>query len=149
MSAAGICRASGLRCVCWPVDRVQRVLLSPTSFRVRWPDVELDGTTRTWLVGGGIPRNASCLSCAARTRPGSSSATSNRSTTTDTGIGSWATERRPIKGPIPPHPLPRGVRDQLNPNNDELALNPAGLSNGDWPSIVFFYLSKNCNGHSC
>ena len=32
-----------------------------------------------------------------------------------------------------PHPLPRGLRDQLNPNNNNLALEPGGLSIGDSP----------------
>lgn len=35
--------------------------------------------------------------------------------------------------PMQPHLLPRGLRDQLNPNNDNLALNPGGLSIGDLP----------------
>jgi hypothetical protein len=33
-----------------------------------------------------------------------------------------------------PHPLPRGLRDQLNPNNNNLALEPGGLSIGDSPT---------------
>jgi hypothetical protein len=41
--------------------------LSPTSFRVLWPDVGREGTMKTWLVGSGIPRRTSCASCAART----------------------------------------------------------------------------------
>jgi hypothetical protein len=34
-----------------------------------------------------------------------------------------------------PHPLPRGLRDQLNPNNNNLALEPGGLSIGDSPGV--------------
>jgi diketogulonate reductase-like aldo/keto reductase len=35
-----------------------------------------------------------------------------------------------------PHPLPRGLRDQLNPNNNNLALEPGGLSIGDSPRLL-------------
>jgi hypothetical protein len=38
-----------------------------------------------------------------------------------------------VRCPMQPHPLPRGLRDQLNPNNNNLALNPGGLSIGDSP----------------
>jgi hypothetical protein len=41
--------------------------MSPNSFRVLWPDAWLEGTMKTWLVGSGIPRRTSCVSCAART----------------------------------------------------------------------------------
>jgi putative transposase len=41
--------------------------MSPTSFRVLWPDVGPEGTMKTWLVGSGIPRRTLCASCAART----------------------------------------------------------------------------------
>ena len=36
--------------------------MSPTSFRVLWPDVGLEGTMKTWLVGSGIPRRTLCAS---------------------------------------------------------------------------------------
>ncbi len=38
--------------------------MSPSSFRVLWPDVGLEGTMSRWLVGSGIPRRTSCASCA-------------------------------------------------------------------------------------
>jgi transposase InsO family protein len=38
---------------------------------------------------------------------------------------------RRVRCPMQPHPLPRGLRDQLNPNNNNLALDPGGLSIGD------------------
>lgn len=41
--------------------------MSPTSFRVLWPDVGREGTMNVWLVGCGIPRRTSCANCAART----------------------------------------------------------------------------------
>ena len=41
-----------------------------------------------------------------------------------------------------PHPLPRGLRDQLNPNNN-LALEPGGPSIGDSPNAIASFLRKN------
>ena len=38
-----------------------------------------------------------------------------------------------VRCPMQPHPLPRGLRDQLNPNNNNLALEPGGLNIGDSP----------------
>jgi putative transposase len=38
--------------------------MSPTSFSVLWPDVGLEWTMKTWLVGNGIARRTSCASCA-------------------------------------------------------------------------------------
>ena len=39
-----------------------------------------------------------------------------------------------VRCPMQAHPLPRGLRDQLNPNNNNLALTPGGLSIGDSPA---------------
>ena len=66
----------------------------------------------------------------------------NTSTTTDTGIQPWATERRPST-PRHAYPHPGGLRDLLNPRHNNPTLISGGLNNGDSP------VNLECGGRTC
>jgi len=66
-------------------------------------------------------------------RPEWSSATSQTSTPQTPALGSGLPNTGRVRCRMQPHPLPRGLRDQLNPDNNNLALNPGGLTFRDTP----------------
>jgi len=66
-------------------------------------------------------------------RPEWSSETSRRAQPQTPAFGSGLPNAGRVRCPMQPHPIPRGLRDQLNPDNNNLALNPGGLSIRDTP----------------
>ena len=67
-------------------------------------------------------------------RPEWSSETSRRAQPQTPAFGSGLPNTGRVRCPMQPHPIPRGLRDQLNPDNNNLALKPGGLTIRDTPS---------------